>query len=434
MIKPMFQFKPFSRKALKVLNWWRVGSPVRDKVGIIAHGSVRSAKTVSFICSFLIWTMTEFKGKEFGICGKTLPALHRNVLSVMFKILNTWGVPYHEFKDPKAGTGFTIGTNRYYLFEFNNQASAGKIQGATLAGIFLDEVVLAPWEFVQMAMSRLSEDGAKFWFTCNPENPKHPVRADLIENAKEKGIYVLHFTMDDNLSLSEERREFYKKRYTGVFYQRYILGLWVAAEGAIYDMWDEAQHTTAELPDAPPDVSLVAIDYGTTNPTVFLRMDIHKRINRIFCSDEYYWDSRKEERQKTDAQYVDDLEAFIRRSPRMPAGVIVDPSAASFIVAVKARFKVLGWSIQVIKADNDVIDGIRMQQTVIASGIYRVLKKCVNTITDYAAYLWDSKAAERGDDAPVKLFDHTKDAERYFFRFWFFTRIKNRVEWMDNVL
>ena len=350
----------------------------------------------------------------------------------MFKVLNTWGVPYHEFKDPKTGTGFTIGTNRFYLFEFNNAASASKIQGATLAGLFLDEAPLAPWSFTDMAISRLSESGAKYWLTCNPDNPKHPVKVELLDKAKEKDIYVLHFTMDDNLSLTEERREFYRKQYTGVFFQRYILGLWVAAEGAIYSMFLKEAHQTKDLPEHLPDHTAIAIDYGTTNPTVFLRFDIHKKINRIFCADEYYWDSKKEEQQKTDEQYVDDLVLFVKQCRIFPESVIIDPSAASFIIAVKNRFAAIGWSIRIIPADNDVIDGIRMQQSVIQSGIYKILDKCTNTIGDYFAYLWDSVKSTAGIDAPVKDNDHTKDAERYFFRFWFYTRQRNSTKLGDN--
>ena len=221
-----------------------------------------------------------------------------------------------------------------------------------------------------------------------------------------KEIIYLHFTMDDNLSLDEEIKERYKRNYVGVFFKRYILGLWVMAEGAIYDMFHDGLLFDD---DNGPDMRQLytryyAIDYGTTNPCVFLEII---RLGHVsWVVDEYYYSSRKEGRQKDDEEYVNDLLKFI--GDKSYSCIIVDPSAASFKVAGKKK------GLRFRDADNEVLDGIRLVASMFATGILRVHEKCVNFRNEVGSYLWDEKAAERGVEQPLKENDHAMDACRYY--------------------
>lgn len=235
MKKAKFKFQPFSLKQRKVLNWWCADSPVKDMDGIIADGAIRSGKTVSMSLSFILWAMTCFDSQNFGMCGKTIGSFRRNVLFWLKLMLISRG---YRVKDSRADNLLIVsrkGTENYfYIFGGKDERSQDLIQGITLAGVFFDEVALMPESFVNQATGRCSVAGSKFWFNCNPDGPKHWFKLNWIEKQKEKNLIYLHFTMDDNLSLSEAIKSRYKAMYVGVFYQRYILGLWVAAEGVIF--------------------------------------------------------------------------------------------------------------------------------------------------------------------------------------------------------
>lgn len=295
--------------------------------------------------------------------------------------------------------------NYFYIFGGKDESSQDLVQGITLAGVLFDEVALMPESFVNQATGRCSVDGSKFWFNCNPDGPYHWFKVNWIDKIEEKDLLYLHFTMDDNLSLSEKIKARYASLYSGVFYQRYILGLWVVAEGIIYDMFSEAKHVLDAVAEALAGKSYVSCDYGTQNATVFLfwRQGIS---GKWYCIDEYYYSGRDEAAQKTDNAYADDLQAFI--AGRTIEAVIVDPSAASFIAELRER------GITVRKARNDVLDGIRFTGTQLNLGKIAFLKRCKNTIKEFSSYIWDKKACERGDDAPVKQHDHAMDAVRYF--------------------
>lgn len=238
-----FKFKPFSVKQKKVLTWWLPESPVNDKDGIIADGSIRSGKTVSMALSFVMWAMSSFEEQNFAMCGKTIGSFRRNVLTVLKLMLASRG---YQLKDHRADNFVEISfkgkTNYFYIFGGKDERSQDLIQGITLAGVLFDEVALMPESFVNQATGRCSVDGSKYWFNCNPDGVYHWFKTGWIDKAEEKNILYLHFTMEDNLSLTEKIRQRYASLYSGVFYQRYILGLWVVAEGIIYDMFSEAKH------------------------------------------------------------------------------------------------------------------------------------------------------------------------------------------------
>lgn len=396
-----FEFKPFSRKQLKLLNWWRKGSKYENYDIVIADGAIRSGKTISMLCSFLQFTQYAFDGENFIIAGKTIGSLKKNVIEPMKQILNAWG---WKFDYNRSENYLIIGSNTYYMYDANNEASQDKLQGLTAAGALADEVALFPQNFIDQMIGRCSVDGAKIFMNCNPAGPYHYIKTEFIDKAKEKLIYYLHFTMDDNLSLSEKVKERFRRMFSGVFYKRYILGLWCQAEGVIYDMFDEAKHKVENILRDYTE-HYVSIDYGTQNATAFILWGKCKGI--WYAVKEYYYSGRDTGKQKTDNQYYNDLVDFL--GDIKPKAIIIDPSAASFITLIKDNRK-----YKVKKAKNDVMEGIRNVGTALNNAIIKFNDCCINTFKEFFSYVWDEKAIARGEDKPVKIMDHAMDAVRYF--------------------
>ncbi len=396
-----FKFKPFSTKQRKLLYWWEKGSPYKDYDIVIADGAIRSGKTIAMICSFLLWSQKHFQGEDFIIAGKSIGALKRNVIKPMQQILTAWGWQYQYNRSENY---LVIGSNTYYLFGANNEASQDVLQGLTAAGALADEVALFPQSFVDQMIGRCSADGAKIFMNCNPRGPYHFLKVEYIDKAVEKRIYYLHFTMDDNLSLSERVKERFRRMFSGVFFKRYILGLWVMAEGIIYDMFDENKHKVPTI-ERPYNQYYVSVDYGTQNPTTFGLWGKYK--GKWYKVKEYYYSGRDEAKQKTDEEFYQDLEEFI--GDINVKAVIVDPSAASFIATIRKHGK-----YKVIHAINDVLDGIRNVATALNEELIFYNDCCINTFREFFSYVWDDKAAERGEDKPVKQNDHCMDSDRYF--------------------
>lgn len=408
-IKQIFRFKLFSMKQKKVLTWWCDTSPVKDLDGVIADGAIRSGKTVSMSLSFVMWAMSMFSGQNFGMCGKTIGSFRRNVLFWLKLMLRSRGYKVLDHRSDNLVEISRNGlTNYFYIFGGKDERSQDLIQGITLAGVFFDEVALMPESFVNQATGRCSVDGSKYWFNCNPDGPYHWFKTEWIDKCKEKHLLYLHFTMEDNLSLSEKIKERYRSMYTGVFFKRYILGLWAMAEGIIYDMFSEDVHVKSitEIIDILMNSpKYVSIDYGTQNATAMLLWN-KGRDGKWYCIREYYYSGRESGRQRTDSQYADDLKKFLNGT-RVRA-VIVDPSAASFIAELRKR----GYAV--LKGKNDVLDGIRLVATLLNTGMIIFNDECKNTVKEFASYVWDRKAADRGEDEPVKQHDHAMDAVRYF--------------------
>lgn len=395
----------FSEKQLEILRF-----PYRKEYdALICDGAVRSGKTSIMSLSFVLWMMAGFDHCAFAFCGKSVGAVERNIVQPLLSVRylqQQFRISYN-----RSGHVLTVQrgsrVNHIYLFGGKDESSYMLIQGITLAGVLLDEVALMPRSFVEQALARCSVSGAKFWFNCNPENPLHWFRQEWILNAEKHRALHLHFLMDDNPALDEATRQRYRSMYSGVFYERYILGRWVMAEGLIYDMFD----LTANLykpQDAPVwmesvSTRTIACDYGTTNPTVYL--DIYDDGETVRVHREYRWDSRKEHRQKTDEEYADDFMAFMGKTP---CAAIVDPAAASFIVALRQR------GVYVIEANNDVLNGIRHTGTLLAHRALVISDSCTGLIDELGTYRWDDKAALMGVEKPIKQQDHGPDALRYF--------------------
>ena len=418
--KGVFQFRPFSRKQRKVLNWWTDGSPVCDFDGIICDGAIRSGKTLSMSLSFALWAMTRFNGENFGMCGKTVGSFRRNVLFWLKLMLAGRG--YHC--DDHRSENLVIITkgdveNYFYIFGGKDERSQDLIQGITLAGVFLDEVALMPQSFVNQATGRCSVEESKMWFNCNPESPSHWFKTEWIDKAPEKGLLYLHFTMEDNLSLAEKTKARYRRMYAGVFYERYILGLWTMAEGMIYPMYKDA---IQEPPESTPaqDANaeyVVSLDYGTQNAFAAV---LWRRYEKIWWAvREYYYSGRDSGVAKTDAQYGEDLDAWLKDiTPGKTVRVIIDPSAASFIALLRQKMiqggEYLLHRYKVQPADNAVLDGIRETGSAMQLGLIKFSPALKNWRREVEGYVWDEK--KKAEDKPVKENDHAQDAVRYFVK------------------
>lgn len=399
-----FEYAPFSLKQQMVLGWWMPGSPYHKHEMLIAEGAIRSGKTVSMIESFLTWSMTVHRNQKFIIAGRSMGALRKNVLGPLFEILAAKQIAYRYNRSDNV---ITIGTNKYFCYGAPTESSQDVLQGLTAAGAYADEAALLPANFVKQMIARCSVKGRRYFMNCNPEGPYHWFKTEYIDQAKKKRAVVLHFDMDDNLSLDEDVKAGYYRMFSGVFFKRYILGLWVMAEGVIYDMFNEDRHVIQAPPLEAYEDFYVSIDYGTMNPAAFgLWGKYGKKWIKV---KEYHYDGRTVGSQKTDAQYSRDLQAFTEGI--YLSGVVVDPSAASFIAQLEED------GFIVIEGNNDVLDGIRNVQQALAEELVAYSEECTETKREFQSYAWDEKAAKkRGEDRPIKQNDHQMDADRYFIR------------------
>lgn len=409
-----FKFQQFSLKQKKLLFFWEKGSPFADKDIVIADGAIRSGKTIAMICSFIRWSLKHFAGENFILAGKTIGALKKNVIGPLQQILTAWGLKY-EYN--RSENFIIIGDNTYYMYDASNEASQDKLQGLTAAGALGDEVALFPQNFVDQMIGRCSVDGAKIFLNCNPGSPYHFVKTEFIDKAKEKNILYMHFDMDDNLSLSEKVKERFRRMFSGVFYKRYILGLWVQAEGIIYDMFDEVKHKVKTIQRAYKEF-YISCDYGTQNATVFLLWGNY--LDKWYLVDEYYYSGRDKGKQKTDNEYYNDLVNFVGN--RRIKAIVIDPSAASFIALIRQKGK-----FAVRKAKNDVLGGIRNVASALNDYLLQFNDCCVSTFKEFFSYVWDEKAIQRGEDKPLKVMDHAMDALRYFVNTILFSNNKLRT-------
>lgn len=420
--RALFHFETFSRKQIMVLSWW-LHDETKDKDALICDGSVRAGKTLVMSLSYILWIMYNFNNQQFGMAGKTIGSLRRNVVRPLKVMLVGRGYTVHDARsDNRLDISKDNVTNSVFLFGGKDEGSQDLVQGITLAGFFFDEVALMPESFVNQAVARCSVANSKLWFNCNPAGPYHWFKQNWIDHLSDKNAIRIHFTMEDNLSLSEHIRNRYERMYSGVFYQRYILGLWVLSEGIIYDNFDKNTMIQSTPENAQFIKYYVSCDYGTLNPTVFLLWGFYD--GTWYCLKEYYYSGRQTQKQRTDEQYANDLATFLGN---IKARIIVDPSAASFITVLRKR----GYTV--IKASNDVLDGIRATQTAMNTGKIAFSPDCKNLFKELASYVWDEKAAERGEDKPVKQHDHAMDAMRYFVYKVLYQK-PTKVKLLDNTL
>jgi len=393
-----------------VLKWAHL-TKFKNRKAIICDGSVRSGKTVSMILGFVHWAMRFFDGKNFGICGKTISSTERNIILPLLNmpdITDYYSLQYIRGENKRIIIRSGSHTNTFFIFGGKDESSYTLVQGITLSGVLFDEVALMPKSFVDQAVARtLSEPEARYWFNCNPESAEHWFYKEWICNTRQKKALHLHFTMQDNPILSPEQIADAERLYTGVFYNRYIKGLWCVAEGLIYPMFDKAVHVAHHPELQPGGDYYISCDYGTLNPTSaglwYLQPDGHAIRLR-----EYYYDGRKTKTPRTDEEHYAALEQLAGDVADKVRAVIVDPSAASFIECIRRHGLFRVW-----QADNSVLNGIRDTSSLLQMQYLHICDNCTDIIREFSLYRWDESATE---DRPIKENDHAMDDMRYFVR------------------
>ena len=396
------KIKKFSPKQKRVMCWWGPRSADRHFDAIICDGAVRSGKTLCMGLSFVCWAMASFRGAQFAFCGKSVVSLRRNLLQELTPTLEELGFRCRERRSENLVViGRNGRENRFYLMGGKDEGSAAFIQGVTLAGVLLDEAALMPRSFVEQAIARCSVQGSRLWFNCNPEGPQHWFYQEWILKRETRNALYLHFTMEDNPSLSARIRQRYRSSYSGAFYRRFILGEWTAAKGLVYDFFDPARDAVPR-PEGQMEQYVISVDYGAANPCSFGLWGLREGV--WYRMEEYYYASRKTGVQLTDQEYVRALQALA--DGREIRSVVADPSAASFITALRQA------GFHVVKANNDVLSGIRITADLLKRGRIAICEGCEDCLREIAMYRWSEET--EGRDAPHKDNDHAMDDMRYF--------------------
>lgn len=404
----LFTFKPFSTKQLQILTWWMPTSPVHEANGIIADGAIRSGKTLSMSLSFVLWAMETFDGQNFALCGKTILSFRRNVLFWLKLMLRSRG---YKVEDRRADNLVEITRagkiNYFYLFGGKDERSQDLIQGITLAGVFFDEVALMPESFVNQATGRCSITGSKFWFNCNPQGPGHWFLLNWIKQAKEKKIIYLHFTMGDNLSMSTPIRQRYATLYKGVFFKRYVLGLWVAAEGAIYNGFNRARHVWSHdqleeyLKTNEFSFFTIGVDFGgSSSASVFTLVGFTRNYKKAIVLAEYY-DPDNFSADHLKAQWIKKADVWRAKYPRI-SNAYMDHE-----MLLITSFRQATPQVPVRPArKNPIADRISATDMLMATDKLVVLDSCEHLIAAFEAAVWDARRPDdlcRLDDGTVNI-------------------------------
>ena len=391
------KFTRFSRRQLMAMTWWN-RPKTKDRDALICHGAVRSGKTLAMVMGFFLWSMATFDGQVFALCGKTVGALRRNIIIHLSGWLSgVVTITENRSENKLVVTDRGGRKNTYYLFGGQDEGAAAVIQGITLAGALLDEVVLMPRSFVEQACARCSVKGSKMWFSCNPGSPEHWFYKEWICNPEQKNALCLGFTMGDNPGLDPQIRQRYERLYTGVFYRRFVLGHWCGAEGLVYE-FDREKHVSEDIPQEGR--YYISVDYGIQNP--FSAGLWRVSGGKAYRIKEYYYSGREAGRMRTDEEHYEALEQLAGAYP--VELVVVDPSAASFIATVRRHGR-----FSVRKAKNSVIPGIQLVSSLLKQGRLVFSPKCENAIREFGLYSWEEEG-----DAPRKENDHAMDEIRYF--------------------
>jgi len=340
------------------------------------------------------------------IIGKSGDSLKRNIISELARLLGA------EMQYFSGNRELHLWGRVVHVIGANDDRAEGKIRGCTFAGALVDEGTTIPENFFKMLLSRLSVEGAKMFLTTNPDSPFHWLKTDYMDRHEELDLKRFKFVLDDNPSLTADYKNNLKMEYRGLWYRRFIDGDWVLAEGTIYDFFDEDIHCIP-FPQSRGKYYVVGVDYGTVNPCAFGLFGYNPdKYPNMWKEKEYYWSSKKKLRQKTDEEYAQDLVQFC--DGYNVKAVLIDPSAASFIAECRKQ-----GIMNIMEANNDVLDGIRFYAQLLTTGALKICKQCKVTLQEMQTYVWDEKAALLGEEKPKKTNDHCMDADRYAAMFWF---------------
>ena len=371
----------------------------------ILTGSVRAGKTWITLVAWAMWVAQMPIDKDYIMVGVTLDTLDNNCLRLLQDIVGEKNFQYSA----RAKFGRLFG-RRIRLEGANDNRSERKIRGSTLQGAYVDEITRIDRGFWIMLLSRLSESGAKLFGSTNPDSPNHWLKVEYLDRIDELDLYSDKFTIDENTFLDPEYVRQIKSEYTGVFYKRYIEGEFAVAEGIIYPEYEQALCAPF---DGACSEYVLSIDYGTQNAFCALLWGHKEGI--WYCTREYYYSGRDTGKQLTDEEYAvaldthfgDIIEKKQERGEKLK--VIIDPSAASFITALKKREH----KYRVMPADNAVLDGIREMGTAMYTGKIKIFNTCKAMIKEFQGYAWADNETE---DVPIKVNDHAMDSARYFVK------------------
>lgn len=390
-----FKFKPFSKQQQRLIHWWRPGLVSSENDFVIADGSIRSGKTIACIIGFLTWSQEMFEGESFILAGKTMGALKKNVVRPMLQILEAWGWPYTYIR---SGTDarIEIGSNVYYLYGANTEAAQDTLQGLTAAGAYLDEAALFTRSFVDQAIGRCSVDGWKVWMNCNPEGPHAYIKEEFIDKATEKRVYRLHFVMDDNLTLSVDRKEAYRRAWSpgSVFYKRFILGLWVAADGLIYQQFaDNVKQYLVDpkwLEENEIIYATIGVDFGGTKSAhSFTLTGFTRGYKQVAVLDEYYCKERINPK-----QLQDDFIDFVRRaqSKYKVYEAYCDSAEQTLIAGLEMACAQAHVGIDIKNAiKGSINDRIAFYNSLIAQNRWKIMSHCKHIIEAFENACYDDK-------------------------------------------
>lgn len=403
----MAVFNEFGAKAHRFVK----RHPSLDKKYTLLEGSVRSGKTFAVDAKLIIHLCAyNIQGKRI-ICGATKQSVYKNILLDVFSVVGKKNYAYNRAN----GELWLFGT-QWFVIGAKDEAAYKQILGMTVGIAICDEWTEFPKSFTMQLFLRMSPPGSRLYATTNPGTPQHYLFTEILHNENFlPDLEVIHFTLEDNPNLDPKSKRQIVASQKGVYYQRYILGLWVVAEGAIYrDSWnDKWLYNDSTRPrglygGGGYHTHIITVDYGTHNPCCFLEYFDDGSV--VWLDREYYWDSIKEMKQKTDGEYADDMEQFIKDSRvigRNNPMIVADPSCTSF------KLELIKRGLPVVDGENDVLDGIHRVSEVEATGHRRVHEDCKEFRREKGLYAWDGQAAEKGEERPLKINDHSQDADRY---------------------
>ncbi|WMC91251.1 PBSX family phage terminase large subunit [Kineothrix sp. MB12-C1] len=423
-----FKFSPFSLKQKAVLEWWMDGSPYQDKDGIIADGSIRSGKTTVMSFSFVMWAMETFEDENFALCGKTIQSLQRNVIKQLKKILKSRG---YEVEEHRSDSYMIVRKgdieNTFYYFGGKDEGSQDLIQGITLAGVFFDEVALMPESFVNQATGRCSVDGSKYWFNCNPEGPDHYFKLEWIDKLTDKNLIRIHFTMEDNLSLSQRIIDRYKRMYTGVFYDRFILGLWVLASGIIFRkfaddnepyLFDDSEIFNKDRKLIKRFFKLIiGIDFGGNgSKTTFTATGYLNRYHDLRLLEEDGLPITEDvDSDKICDKFIEFYQMIIDKYGQVPDWVFPDSAATTMINSLRSAAKRAGLPYRNIKGcrKNEVSERPKTVDLLLNTGRLKINRRCINLRKAIGSLRWDEKHPDKPEDKNIGNINDWWDAFCY---------------------
>ena len=387
----------------------------------IWEGAVRSGKTYVSLWRFLK-ELSQNTGEndesegEYCIITRTFDSFKRNIKKLLEQMISSDVKHYLGLRELK------IWGKKVHIIGADDERAENKIRGPTFAGAYVDEATIIPESVFKMLISRCAMKNAKIFATTNPDSPFHWLKRDFLEGNPD--VKSWQFTLDDNPDLTQGEKDYLKRQYKGIWYQRFIQGLWVQAQGAVYDFFDPNLHVI-DFPPGFAEFYICGIDYGTTNACSFVLIGINtSKYPNMWVEDVYYFDSKTAQRQKTDSEYTEDFKKFA--SGRNIKAIYIDPSAASFKLEMQ-RSGISG----LFEAKNEVLDGIRLVSNYFTNGTLKICRRCDILIKEMQSYVWDPKCAKTGEDKPLKQSDHSLDAMRYAVYTHLFGKVGSNINAND---